>query len=81
MVVRGHIKNGMVVLDDPDALPEGTKVDVSPVETAKPPAEKPGEDDRTLLERLGNVVGAIKDAPPDLSTNLDHYLYGVPKRK
>jgi hypothetical protein len=29
MVLSGHVKNGMIVLDDPVALPEGTSVSVA----------------------------------------------------
>jgi predicted DNA-binding antitoxin AbrB/MazE fold protein len=35
----------------------------------------------TLLERLKDFVGVVEDLPPDASVNLDHYLYGTPKRK
>jgi hypothetical protein len=31
---------------------------------------------KALLE----IAGKAKDLPPDYSENLDHYLYGVPKR-
>lgn len=29
MVIRGRVKNGVIVLDDPSALPEGREVSVS----------------------------------------------------
>jgi hypothetical protein len=29
MTHRGHVKNGVVVLDDPKALPDGTRVSVT----------------------------------------------------
>ncbi len=32
MTLRGIIKNGVVVLDDADRLPDGTPVEVSPVD-------------------------------------------------
>ncbi len=35
----------------------------------------------TLHNRLKNVIGKAKDMPPDASVNIDHYLYGTPKRK
>ena len=30
---------------------------------------------------LKDVVGTVDDLPPDASVNLDHYLYGTPKRQ
>ncbi len=33
MTYRGHIKNGMAVLDEPGDLPEGTPVVIQPVGT------------------------------------------------
>ena len=33
MTYRGHIKNGVAVLDEPADLPEGTPVVIQPVET------------------------------------------------
>ena len=35
MVYRGRVKNGVVVLDDPNSLPEGTQVRVEPVEATQ----------------------------------------------
>ena len=69
MTYRGHVKDGVVVLDDPVKLPEGAVVRV---ELA------PAEDARTLAERLGDVIGIV-DGPPDLAENHDHYGHGKPK--
>ncbi len=33
MTYRGHIKNGVAVLDEPGDLPEGTPVVILPMET------------------------------------------------
>ena len=54
--------------------------------TARDPAfsEMPGKAKarpRSLAERLANVIGKAQSLPPDASVNLDHYLYGLPKRK
>lgn len=85
MTLHGKVKKGKVVLDDPKALPDGTEVEVRPIKKAgkpvkagkKPKRRKP----RSLAERLAPFIGAAKDLPPDLSVNLDHYLYGHPKQK
>lgn len=73
MVLAGHVKNGVIVLDRPEALPEGTPVLVS-VPDATP------ENGRTLVERLQSVVGKAKGLPEDAASNVDHYLYGHDKR-
>jgi hypothetical protein len=80
MTYRGHVTNGVVVLDDAVTLPEGLNVKVEPLETpATPPAEE--DDIPTLFERLKPFVGKLEGLPPDASVNLDHYLYGLPKRE
>ena len=67
----------------PVVLPEGTRVHLR-VEEEKAVGEtkaKPADGEiPTLLERLKDVVGTVHDLPEDSSTNLDHYLYGTPKR-
>lgn len=75
MTYRGKIKNGVVVLEGPESPPEGAEVTVNvvePVVTVKDAARK---------GRLRDFVGVIKDTPPDLSKNHDHYLYGTPKEE
>lgn len=83
--VRGKVKNGKVVLDDPKVLAEGTEVEVRPVKKGKPAAKpgkrKPKARPRSLADRLRNVIGKAKNLPPDASINHDHYLYGVPKKE
>jgi hypothetical protein len=83
MTARGKIKNGKVVLDDPNALPDGTEVEVRPAKKRKPAAKrkKPKARPRTLTERLANVIGKATGLPPDASVNHDHYLYGAPKQQ
>jgi hypothetical protein len=83
-MVRGKVKNGKVVLDNPKALPEGTDVEVRAVKRPKsvrPSRPKSKARRRSLAERLANVIGKAKGLPPDASVNHDHYLYGVPKRR
>lgn len=72
MTYRGHVKNGVVVLDAAVALPEGAAVEVRVVEgrTEEPPLSA------ILLKYAGKAEGL----PPDLAENHDHYLYGVPKK-
>jgi len=85
MTVRGKIKKGKVILDKPEAFPEGTEVEVRPAKKGKSTAEpgRPKEKirPRPLSERLANVIGKATGLPPDASINHDHYLYGTPKKK
>jgi hypothetical protein len=83
MTVRGKVKNGKVVLDDPSALADGTEVEVRTTRQRKPArksARKPKPKPRSLAERLANVIGKATNLPADASVNIDHYLYGMPKR-
>lgn len=42
MSFQGHIENGVVVLDEPMSLGNGTIVRIEPVETARKPEESSG---------------------------------------
>jgi predicted DNA-binding antitoxin AbrB/MazE fold protein len=68
----------------PVALPEGTPVHLR-VEEHDAGDETGAKTDEgeipTLLERMKDFVGTVPDLPPDASVNLDHYLYGTPKRQ
>ncbi len=80
MSYRGTVRNGVVVLDGRARLPEGTIVSVRLL------VSKPGHRNRrrkvpTLYEGLKPFIGIGKGLPPDASLNIDHYLYGAPKRK
>jgi len=78
MVYSGHIKNGVVVFDQPVALPDGLEVCIEVPEKASttPISEEqiptPSE---ILLKYAGKAVGL----PEDAARNHDHYLYGTPK--
>lgn len=79
MTYNGHVENGKVVFDEPAPLPDGTRVRV---EVAATPAETEPEvkEALTLAERLASVIGIAEELPEDAAENLDHYLYGSPKR-
>jgi predicted DNA-binding antitoxin AbrB/MazE fold protein len=68
---------------EPLVLPEGARVHLRVEEeraAERPAADAPKGNLPTLLERLKDVVGTVDDLPEDSSVNLDHYLYGHPKR-
>ena len=58
-----------------------------PVKKRKPAAKprKPAKGKkpvpRSLADRLRAFIGKAKGLPPDMSVNLDHYLYGLPKQE
>ena len=72
MTYHGRVKNGVIVLDEPVPLPEGTEVKIEPVE---PAAEKP-----SVWDKLLELAGTAQGLPEDAARNHDHYLYGTPKR-
>jgi hypothetical protein len=72
MVYRGHVQNGIVVLDDMPCLPEGAEVQVAVI--------PPSIEDSTLGERLMKFAGKLEGLPSDLARNHDHYLHGAPKK-
>lgn len=72
MTYRGHVKNGVIVLDPPASLPEGAEVEVQPMQG--------DQGIPTLYERLKDVVGIVDGLPADMAENHDHYVHGAPKR-
>ena len=76
MTLRGHIKGGAVVLDEPAVLPDGTAVEVRTVE--RPAAESAPAP--ALGEWLMRYAGTVKGLPSDLARNHDHYIHGTPRK-
>ncbi|HSU65780.1 MAG TPA: hypothetical protein VLJ39_02810 [Tepidisphaeraceae bacterium] len=72
MTLRGHIKDGAVVLDEPVSLPDGTDIEVE----VRPLT---GEEGPTLYDRLQDVIGTAEGLPEDMAENHDHYVHGVMK--
>jgi hypothetical protein len=79
MVYRGRVKNGVVVLDHPGALPEGVevRVEVVPAESTAPMLDDQGQ---TLGQKLMKYAGRSVGLPEDAAFQHDHYLYGTPKQ-
>ena len=76
MEIRGKVNGGVVVLDDPHALPDGAVVRIEPV--AEQQMEEP--EGRTVWDALLEWSGCVKGLPSDLAEQHDHYLYRTPKR-
>jgi hypothetical protein len=74
--ITGTVEKDTIKLPPGVHLPDGTSVRV---ELLPAPSDKgPGE---SFAERYAEFIGSIQGDRPDLSENLDHYLYGTPKRK
>ncbi|HTU20011.1 MAG TPA: hypothetical protein VMG10_18245 [Gemmataceae bacterium] len=76
MSFLGHVKNGVVVFDEPVTLPEGTAVQVEVANSATVKV-RPAN---SLLDHYRSVLGAAKGLPADAASNVDHYLYDEPQK-
>lgn len=78
--LHGKVVNGVIILENGETLPDGTIVRVEPLKAVK--ASESVKDVSQLREMLLSHAGVISDPqlPKDLAENLDHYLYGTPKR-
>jgi hypothetical protein len=74
MELKGTVQNGVIVVDSPEPLAEGTKVTIV-IEASGEPSRK-----LTLRERLLKLAGTVDDLPPDMARNHDHYIHGAPRR-
>jgi hypothetical protein len=72
MSFQGTIQNGVVVFDDRQSLPDGTRVEVI--------VQQASIKQSTLRERLARLAGTVDDLPADMARNHDHYLHGAPKK-
>jgi hypothetical protein len=79
MVYRGHVENGAIRLEDAPSLPEGMEVEVRLL--THDSAVGDDESMPSIYETLKDFVGKAEGLPPDASINVDHYLYGMPKRQ
>ena len=71
MEIEGVVHNGVIVPDNASALPEGSRVRISPVSAAKP---------RPFGERFAQFKGAVRGLQADLAEQHNHYRLGTAKR-
>ncbi|MBM3290624.1 MAG: hypothetical protein FJY92_10775 [Candidatus Hydrogenedentes bacterium] len=71
MTYRGHVENGVIVLDDPAPLKEGERVHVNSIGADTVPSGQTGV---PLATRLANVIGKAHGLPEDWAENHDEYL-------
>jgi hypothetical protein len=69
--LAAHFDGQFIVPDEPVQLPIGQQLRVH--------IELVGSSPPRFAELL-RLASDLPDAPPDLSVQHDHYLYGVPKR-
>ena len=82
MSLTGHVQNGVVIFDTSNALPDGTAVAVEVVE-ALPKSIMRQETASSALRDLAELAAkfpANPDWPADGAAQLEHYLYGAPKK-
>jgi len=70
MEFEGTVRNGVIVVDSAEPLPEGARVRVVVEEAEKKPT----------LAGLLKYAGALPDMPADFAEQHDHYIHGTPKR-
>jgi hypothetical protein len=63
-VLQGIIRNGQIVLDAPAGLPEGTRVEVVPIEGAKPSLGMREEDWPTTAEGIAVLLARMDQLDP-----------------
>lgn len=74
MTIRGIVKDGVVVPEAGGQLQEGAEVMISSPELSSQPGQP------SLADAMRDFIGIGNDMPADGSRNLDHYLYGAPKK-
>lgn len=80
--LEGIVENGVVRINADDTPPDGTRVSIRIL-----PKKRPGKQRASARKKrpvcspeIMKFAGIIKDMPADASWNLDHYLYGTPKK-
>jgi hypothetical protein len=62
--LHGTVKNGQIVLDEPAELPEGSRVEVFPVEAARPTLGMREEDWPTTPEGIAALLARMDQVEP-----------------
>ena len=62
--IQGTIKNGQIILDAPAALPEGTRVEVLPIEGVAPTLGMREEDWPTTHEGIAALLARMDQVEP-----------------
>lgn len=73
MTYKGKVKNGVVVLEDGAAFPEGTEVRIEPTCAS--------ESLPTRAEQFTDAAGTAEGLPEDMIRIHDHYPHGKTKKQ
>ncbi len=71
IAIGGTIRNGQVILDRPGGLPDGTRVEVLPVEASRPALGMREEDWPTTPEGIAGLVARMDRVEPGWLTPED----------
>ena len=74
---KARFDGKVLIPDEPVDLPRGQQLTVR-IDASEPTEEKPSA---SALQWLAEHSVDDPSLPNDLSDNLDHYLYGLPKKK
>jgi hypothetical protein len=74
--VHGTIKNGQIILDAPAALPEGTRVEVLPIEAARPTLGMREEDWPTTAAGTAAMLARMDSVEPGWLSPEDDTAWG-----
>ncbi len=61
---QGIVRNGQIVFDEPFALPEGTRVEVLPIEASRPSFGMREEDWPTTTEGIAAMLARMDQVEP-----------------
>ena len=69
--ITGHFDGNVIVPDEPLKLPVGQRVEME-IRSVEPQTSR--------FADLAQFAADLPDAPSDLASQHDHYLYGTPKQ-
>ena len=73
MPYKGHVEKGVIVLDDPVVLEDGTSV---AIEVTGRPADSAQSSPKLRHARYESLIGSLEDMPGDWAEGHDMYLRG-----
>jgi len=80
MILTGIVKGTTIEVTSGGPLPEGAIVRLDATVDPGASANSVPTDGYALNRDLLELAGTVEDLPADASKQLDHYLYGLPKR-
>jgi hypothetical protein len=75
MVLRGTVRDGVIIPESGTQLANGTEVQIE----VMPPRNPTTAEIPTLYDRVKDFIGIADRLPSDMAENHDHYVHGRPK--